>query len=126
MYPLPLPCHELEFRLCNNLKANDMAVTIDDKIKSASEKLEKLKADKRRKEARIKALGSKAARAADTRKKILLGAVVLANIAEGKLDKGMIYKLLSDGLVRNPDRALFDLPALPPEFDVDTGKDTRA
>jgi hypothetical protein len=113
-------------KLFNRLGTYEMATTIEDKIKSASEKLEKLKADKRRKEARIKALGSKAARASDTRKKILLGAVVLANIAEGKLDKTMIYKLLADGLVRNPDRALFDLPALPPEFDVDTGKNTHA
>lgn len=102
-----------------------MAATMSDKIKAAEEKLAKLKAEKRKADARQKALGSKAARTADTRKKILLGAVVMSNIAAGNLDKATIYKLLESGLVKNADRALFDLKPLPPEYDMDTGKDVH-
>lgn len=102
-----------------------MAAKMSDKIKAAEEKLAKLKAEKRKADARQKALGSKAARAADTRKKILLGAVVMANIAAGNLDKATIYKLLESGLVKNADRALFDLKPLLPEYDMDTGKDVH-
>lgn len=102
-----------------------MAATMSEKIKAAEEKLAKLKAEKRKADARQKTLGSKAARAADTRKKILLGAVVMMNITEGHLDKAAIYKLLESGLVKNADRALFGLKPHAPEYDMDTGKDVH-
>lgn len=99
--------------------------TMSDKIWAAEERLAKLKAEKRKTDVSQKALGRKAGRAADTRKKYLLGAVVMANMAEGNLDKAAIYKLLESGLVKNADRALFDLAPLTPEYDMDTGKDVH-
>ncbi len=53
-----------------------MATTIDDKIKTAAEKLAKLKAAKREREAKLKAAGSKNERTLANNQKYLIGAFV--------------------------------------------------
>ena len=77
-------------------------------------KLEKLKLQKQRIEAKIQkteAMHKSRERKEDTRRKILLGAYFLDKIKnEGTLEA--IKKELNDFLKRNSDRALFGLPEL--------------
>ncbi len=61
----------------------------------------------------IKAREAKAARALDTRRKILAGAVVLARIERGQLQADEWRAWLDTGLVRERDRTLFGLPPAP-------------
>ena len=46
----------------------------------------------------------------DTRRKILLGALVMEMIKKGELDKDNIYLKLDSYLTKDIDRRLFDLP----------------
>lgn len=46
----------------------------------------------------------------DTRKKILLGALMMEMMERGELDKGKMRKRLDGFLTREGDRRLFDLP----------------
>jgi hypothetical protein len=98
-------------KLVNRLESYEMATKIEDRIKEASEKLAKLKAAKRKKEADVKAAGSKAARALDARKKTLIGVAVLEGLKTGKVHQTFMNQVLEAGLARNSDRAVFGLPA---------------
>lgn len=46
----------------------------------------------------------------DTRRKILLGALMMEMMERGELDKNKIRKRLDSFLTRDIDRSLFDLP----------------
>ena len=46
----------------------------------------------------------------DTRKKILLGALMMSMMEKGELDQGKVRKWLDGFLVREGDRKLFGLP----------------
>ena len=72
-------------------------------------KLEQLKVRQRRLENRIRYLASRQARRDDTRRKILIGAVILAKIERGEFDEKKLRAMLSSALTRKDDRALFDL-----------------
>ena len=52
---------------------------------------------------------SKRERAADTRRKFLVGAIVLAKVEQGKFDQGQQRHWLDTALMRPDDRALFSL-----------------
>jgi len=82
---------------------------LDERIAGLETKLEQLKTRQARLEARKRALASRRARAADTRRKILAGAIVLAKVEEGELDKRQFRRWLDKALTRAEDRALFDL-----------------
>lgn len=82
---------------------------IDERISSLETKLQQLKTRQARIEARKRALASRRARKDDTRRKILLGATVLARIDAGKLDWPTVRRWLAGHLTRPDDRALFDL-----------------
>jgi len=49
-------------------------------------------------------------RKGDTRRKILLGALMMEMMERGELDKNKIRKRLDSFLTRDIDRSLFDLP----------------
>jgi len=49
-------------------------------------------------------------RKADTRRKILIGAIVLARIEQGQLDPSEVNAWLDEALTRTDDRALFKVP----------------
>jgi hypothetical protein len=72
-------------------------------------KLEQLKVRQRRLENRIKYLQSRQARRDDTRRKILIGAVILAKIERGEFDEKKLQTLLDSALTRKDDRKLFGL-----------------
>lgn len=88
-----------------------MAITTKktaDRIAQLEAKLKQEKAALRAAEARQRAVLSKKARADDTRRKILLGAIILKR-AENPSFKQIFDRLLDEELTRDDDRALFGL-----------------
>src|SRR5271167_2937249 len=72
-------------------------------------KLEQLKVRQLRLENRIRYLASRQARRDETRRKILIGAVILAKIERGEFDEKKLRAMLDSALTRKDDRALFGL-----------------
>jgi restriction endonuclease S subunit len=83
--------------------------TIEDQIKKQQEKLAQLKARKQAIESRLKATESKKNRANDTRKKVLIGAAVLAQIENNPEAQERTKQMMDKFLTRDNDRKLFDL-----------------
>ena len=86
-----------------------MATKIDERIASLEERLQQLKVRQARAEARKRALASRRARKDDTRRKILIGAVVQAKVEQGVLKNEVLREWLDFALTRTDDRALFGL-----------------
>ena len=86
-----------------------MAGRIAEQIESLEDRLKKLKARKQKSDARKRSVESRKARRDDTRRKILVGAVVLAKIEQGVFDRGTLMNWLDGALRREDDRELFDL-----------------
>ncbi len=82
---------------------------LDEQISTLEEKLKQLKLKHQRIEARRKAIETKRERKADTRRKILIGAVVMAKVEQKVLDAGVLQGWLDQALTRSDDRALFGL-----------------
>jgi len=83
---------------------------LDEQISTLEEKLKALKLRAQRIEQRKKAIEGKRERKADTRRKILLGAVVMAKIEQKVMDEKQLRGWLDEALTRADDRALFGLP----------------
>jgi transposase len=83
---------------------------LDEQISTLEEKLKALKLRAQRIEQRKKAIESKRERKADTRRKILVGAVVMAKIEQKVMDEKQLRGWLDEALRRADDRALFGLP----------------
>ena len=86
-----------------------MAAKLDERITGLEVQLKQLRTRQQRIEARKRALLSRRERAADTRRKILVGAIVLAKVEQGELDAGQLRGWLDAALTRCDDRALFSL-----------------
>jgi hypothetical protein len=86
-----------------------VAETIEEQIKKQQAKLAELKARKQAIEARAKAAESKKNRADDTRKKILVGAAVLAQIENNPEGQERTKQMLDKFLTKESDRKLFGL-----------------
>ena len=82
---------------------------LNEQISSLETKLKQLKVRKLRIDARARALASRRARKDDTRRKILIGAVVLARVEHGTLPAAELRTWLDAALTRADDRALFGL-----------------
>lgn len=87
--------------------------TIDERITVLETKLKQEKAKKQKIEALKRAAESKTKRSMDTRRKILVGAAILAKVERGEWPQDKLLAMLDASLTRSDDRALFDLPALP-------------
>lgn len=83
---------------------------LTDRISELETKLKQLKVRQQRIDARARALVSRRARQDDTRRKILIGATVLARIDAHQLDHTDLQSWLDAHLTRDDDRALFELP----------------
>jgi prefoldin subunit 5 len=83
---------------------------LDEQISTLEEKLKQLKLKQQRFEARRKAIETKRERKADTRRKILIGAIVMAKIEQKVMDEALLRTWLDAALTRPDDRALFALP----------------
>jgi len=79
------------------------------KIEELEAKLRQLKERQQAVEARRRTLESRRERKADTRRKILVGAIVLAKVEHGEMDRALLRQWLEQGLVREDDRLLFGL-----------------
>lgn len=86
-----------------------VAKKIDDRIEALEERLKQLKARQARIEARRRSLESRRSRREDTRRKILVGAIVLAKVDQGTIDESVLRGWLKGGLTRADDKALFGL-----------------
>jgi hypothetical protein len=82
---------------------------LDERIATLQERLQQLKARQQRIAARQKSIESRRSRKADTRRKILVGAIVLARIEQGRLSEAELRGWMDEALTRPDDRALFDL-----------------
>ncbi len=82
---------------------------IAERIEATKAKLKQLAAQKRQVEARQRAEDSKRLRSQDTRRKILIGAAILAKVERGEWPKERLLALLENTLTRENDRALFGL-----------------
>jgi hypothetical protein len=83
---------------------------LDDQISTLEEKLKQLKLKAQRIEARKKAIDAKRERKADTRRKILVGAIVMAKVERKVMDEKVLRGWLDEALTRADDRKLFELP----------------
>lgn len=83
---------------------------IDERIAALSEKLKQEKAKKARIEARQRAAKAKKERTDDTRRKILVGAAILAKVERGEWQKERLTEMMDKVLEREGDRVLFSLP----------------
>ena len=82
---------------------------LDEKIEAKRIKLEQLKMRQLRLENRLKFLSAKQARRDETRRKILIGATILAKIERGEFEEKTLRAMLDEALVRKDDRTLFGL-----------------
>jgi hypothetical protein len=82
-----------------------------DQIAQLQDRLKQLKAREQKQTARERAAETSRKRKADTRRKILVGAIVLARVEQGRLPESELHGWLDEALDRADDRALFGLPA---------------
>jgi hypothetical protein len=82
---------------------------LDAKLDEKRVKLEQLKARQQLIENRLRYVAAKQARREDTRRKILIGAVILAKIERKEFDEKKLRAMLDEALTRKDDRALFGL-----------------
>jgi hypothetical protein len=86
-----------------------MAAKIVERIGTLEERLKHLKAKQQRTAARQRTLESRRTRRDDTRRKILVGAIVLAKVEQGVIQESILRGWLDGSLTRADDRALFGL-----------------
>jgi len=79
---------------------------MNDRLRKLEERRAKIAAEIQK----VRACEVMQTRKADTRKKVLLGALVLAMVEKGELPREKIDFALARFLTRPQDRALFDLP----------------
>jgi hypothetical protein len=85
---------------------------LDDQISTLQEKLSRLKLRQQHLDARKRAIETLRERKAETRRKILVGGIVLARLEQGEIDNQQFRGWLDQSLRRAEDRALFGLPAV--------------
>lgn len=86
---------------------------LSERIETLEERLRQLRARQSRSALRQRTLQSRRERKDDTRRKILVGALVLAQVERGEVSQESLRNSLNEFLSRPHDRALFDLPPLP-------------
>ena len=91
---------------------------IEDRIADLEKRLKQAKALKQQQVARSRAAEKKRQRSDETRRKILVGAVILAKVDHGEWPKERLREWMDKALTRADDRALFGLPTLSEEGSV--------
>jgi hypothetical protein len=86
---------------------------LDEQISVLQDRLSQLKLRQQRVDARKRAIELQRERKAETRRNVLVGAVVLSKVRGGEMDANLLRSWLGAALSRPSDRALFDLP--PPD-----------
>jgi hypothetical protein len=80
-----------------------------ERIAALELKLKQLKVVQQRKEARARTVESRRTRREDLRRKILVGAVVLAKVEAGEIEETTLKQWLRPALTKAEDRSLFGL-----------------
>ena len=83
---------------------------IDAQIAAAEAKLQQLKARQKRDVARARSIATKNERSQELRRKILVGAIVLAKVEAGEIPRAEFRHWLDQAIERSDDRELFELP----------------
>ena len=99
-------------RVANRVGESVMA-NLSGQIDALEQRLKQLKIKQQRMESRRRSIETRRGRRDDLRRKILVGAVVLAKVEEGRLQQATLDEWLNAALTRADDRALFGLT--PPE-----------
>jgi hypothetical protein len=86
-------------------------VSEQERIQALELKLKQLKVQKQRKEARARTVESRRTRREELRRKILVGAIVLAKVEDGSIEEKILKAWLDPELEKAEDRALFGLAA---------------
>jgi hypothetical protein len=97
--------------LSGRLEERAMAAKIQGRIEELEERLKKLKMKHQRAQARARTLQNRTTRREDARRRFLVGAIVMARVDRGLLEKSVLRGWLDGALERPDDRALFELPA---------------
>jgi hypothetical protein len=84
---------------------------LSERIEALESRLRELKHRQQRVDARKRTLQGQRERREDTRRKILVGALVLTQIERGDYPRERLHKALDAFLTRSGDRALFSLDA---------------
>jgi hypothetical protein len=87
---------------------------LDEQISTLQERLKQLKLRQQRSDARKRAVEAQRERKSETRRKFIVGAVILEKAASGEFDRAKLRAWLDCALTRPDDRALFDLPPKTP------------
>jgi hypothetical protein len=98
---------------------------IVERIGVLEERLKQLEAKQQKIDARRRALETRQTRQADTRRKFLAGAIVLARVERDEPLKAKFRQWLDESLTREEDRALFELAPLLPESTSDSSPSHR-
>lgn len=85
---------------------------IEDTIAALETKLKQAKARKQKLEARKRTAEKKVERNQNTRRKILIGAVILGKVERGEWPKEKLLAMLDAALTRPDDRTLFKLSGI--------------
>ena len=83
---------------------------LDEQISTLQERLKQLKLRQQRSEARQRAVDAQRERKAETRRRFVVGTVILEKVGNGEMDRSQLLVWLDSSLTRKEDRALFDLP----------------
>ena len=90
-----------------------MSQKLIERISTLEQRLKQLKSQQQRSEQRRRTFESRQARKDDTRRKILIGTLVLARIQHGRFSEAELRSWLDEALTRAEDRALFGLYTSP-------------
>lgn len=85
---------------------------LDEQISTLQERLTQLKLRQQRLDARKHAMDSVRERKAETRRRILVGTVIMAKAQSGEMDQALLRGWLERALKGTADRALFGLDPL--------------
>jgi hypothetical protein len=83
---------------------------LDDQISTLQQRLQQLKLRQQRVDARKRAIAANRDRKTETRRRILMGTLIMEKIQQGEIDQKQILTWLDHALTRSADRALFGLP----------------
>lgn len=86
-----------------------MAAKIKDRIDALEQRLKQLKTQQLRIDSRKRAQGVRRDRREELRRKVLVGAVVLAKVERGEIEEATLRAWLDSSLSKAEDRALFGL-----------------
>jgi hypothetical protein len=84
-----------------------MSQKLNERISSLEQRLGQLRAQRQRDDQRKRTFESRKVRKEDTRRKILIGALVLARVQQGRLSERELKSWLDEALTRADDRTLF-------------------